>query len=39
MKLLGNTKSNITKYENGKNMSQLEITKVILPCNIASNDY
>ena len=35
MKLLGNTKSNITKDENGENMSRLEITEVvIIHCNI-----
>ena len=40
MKLLGSTKSKITKDENGENMPLLEITEVILVhCNIANNDY
>ena len=40
IKLLGRTKSKITKDENGENVPQLEITKVILVhCNIVSNDY
>ena len=41
MKLLRNSKkSKITKYENGENVSYLEITEVILVhCNIANNDY
>ena len=30
MKLLGNTKINITKHENGKNMPYLEISEVVL---------
>ena len=39
MKLLGNTKSKITKNENGENLPQLEITEVVLiHCNIV-NDY
>ena len=40
MKLLGNTKSKITKNENGENVPRLEITKVVLiHCNIANKDY
>ena len=40
MKLLGGTKSKITKNENGENVPQLEIRKVLLiHCNIVSNDY
>ena len=40
MKLLGATKSKITKNENGKNVTHLEITEVVLThCNIVSNDY
>ena len=40
MKLLGSTKSKITKYENGENVSHLQITEVILVhCNIANNNY
>ena len=40
MKLLGSTKSKITKYENGENVPNLEITEVILVhCNIVNNDY
>ena len=37
MKLLGNTKSKITKNENGRNVPHLEITEeVLIHCNIAS---
>ena len=40
MKLLGSTKSKITKDENGENLLHLEITEVILVhCNIINNDY
>ena len=40
MKLLGSTKSKITKDENGENMPHLEITQVVLVhCNIVNNDY
>ena len=40
MKLLGSTKSNITKDKNGENVSHLKITKVVLVhCNIVNNDY
>ena len=40
MKLLGSTKSKITKDENGKNVPHLEITEVILVhYNIGNNDY
>ena len=40
MKLLGSTKSKITKDENGENMPHLEITEVVLiHCNIVDNDY
>ena len=40
MKLLGSTKSKITKNENGENVPHLEITEVILiHCNIVNNDY
>ena len=39
-KLLGSTKSKITKDENGGNLSLLEITEVVLVyCNIVNNDY
>ena len=39
MKLVGSTKSKITKYENGENLPNLEITKVILAhCNFFNND-
>ena len=40
MKLLGNTKSKITKNENGEN-STLKITYVVLlvDCNTVNNDY
>ena len=40
MKLLGSTKNEITKNENGENVSHLEITKVVLGyCNIVHNYY
>ena len=40
MKLLGSTKSKLTKDENGENVSHLEITKVVLVhCNIVNNSY
>ena len=40
MKLLGNTKSKITKDENGENRPYLEITEVVLiDCNIVNNSY
>ena len=40
MTLLGNTKSNITKDENGENVPNLEITELVLiHCNIVNNDY
>ena len=40
MKLLGSTKSKITKDENGENVPNLEITEVILiHCNIVNNSY
>ena len=40
MKLLGSTKSKITKGKNGENVQHLEMTEVVLVhCNIANNDY
>ena len=40
MKLLGSTKSKITKNENGENLPNLEITEVVLVhCNIVNHDY
>ena len=40
MKLLGSTKSKITKDENGENVSHLEITEVVLVhCYVIKNDY
>ena len=40
MKLLGSTKSKITKDKNGKNLPYLEITEVVLiHCNVVSNSY
>ena len=40
MKLLGNTKSKITKDENSKNVPHLEITEVVLiHCNLVNNYY
>ena len=40
MKLLGSTKSKITKNKHGKNVPHLEITEaVMVHCNIVNNDY
>ena len=40
MKLLGSTKSKITKDENSENEPRLEITEVVLMhCNIVKNNY
>ena len=40
MKILGSTKIKITKDKNGENVSQLELTEVILVnCNIFNNQY
>ena len=40
IKLLGSTKSEITKDENSDNMSYSEITEVVLVhCNFINNDY
>ena len=40
MKLLGSTKSKITKNKNGENVPHLEITRVVLiNYNIVNNDY
>ena len=40
MKLLGSTKIKITKDENGENVSNLEITEVVLVhSNIVNSDY
>ena len=40
MKLLGSTKSKITKNENGENVSYLEITEVVLiHCNVVNNSF
>ena len=40
MKLLGSTKSKITKDENGENVPHLELTEVVLVhCNIVNNNY
>ena len=40
MKLLGSTKSKISKDENGENGPHFEITEVVLVhCNIVNKDY
>ena len=40
MKLFGSIKSKITKVRSGENVSDLEITEVVLVhCNIINNDY
>ena len=39
-KILGSTKSKITKNENGENVPRLEITEVVLiHCNVVNNSY
>ena len=39
-KLLGNTKSKISKDENGENVPHLEVTEIVLfHCNIVNNNY
>ena len=39
MKLIGSTKSKITKNKNGENVSHLDITEVVLAhCNIVNDD-
>ena len=40
MKLLGSTKSKITRNEHGENVPNLEITEVVLlHCSIFNNNY
>ena len=40
MKLLGSTKSKITKDKNGENVPYLEITEAaLLHCNVVNNSY
>ena len=40
MKLLGSTKSKITKNQNGENVPHLEIVELVLiHCNIVNNNY
>ena len=40
MKLLGSTEIKITKDKNGENLTNLEITEVVLVhCSIVNNDY
>ena len=39
MKLLGSTKSKITKNENGKNISNFEITELLFVQYIINNNY
>ena len=40
MKLLGSTKSKITKDKNGENVPYLEIAEVVLiHCNVVNNSY
>ena len=40
MKLLVSTKNKITKDKNGKNVTHLKITEVVLVrCNMVNNDY
>ena len=39
MKLIGSTKSKITKNKNGENVSHLDITEIVLAhCNIVNDD-
>ena len=40
MKLLGSTKSKITKDKNGENAPRLEVVQLVLVhCNLVNNDY
>ena len=40
MKLIGSTKSKMTKNKNGENVPCLEITEVVLiHCNVVNNSY
>ena len=40
MKLLGSTKTKITKDKDGENVTHSEITEVVIVhCNIVNNDY
>ena len=39
MKLHVSTKSNITKNENGENVPYVEITVVLIHCNVVNNSY
>ena len=40
MKLLGSTKSKITKEKNGENVPHLEITELVLVhCDLVNSDY
>ena len=40
MKLLGSSKSKITKDENGEDVPNLEVVEVVLVhCNLVNNDY
>ena len=40
MKLIGSTKSKITKDENGENLLHLNVTEVVLVhCYVVSNDH
>ena len=40
MKLLGSTKSKMTKDKNGENVPHFEISEVgLIQCNIVNNDY
>ena len=40
MKLLGSTKSKVTKDKNGKNLPHLETAEVVLiQCDFVNNDY
>ena len=40
MKLLGTTKSRITKDKNSENVPHLEIVEIVLVhCNLVKNDY
>ena len=40
MKLLGSTESKISKYQNGENVSHLEVVELVLVhCNLVNNAY
>ena len=39
LKLLGSTEKKVTKDENDKHVPQVEITEIIVRCNVVNNNY